>query len=697
MSFKSRLLMAMIIVTMGACLLVSMIAYRTADGILRKRAFDQLTSLRTSRAFQVESLMRDMEDQIVFLGKDLTVRSAMKELKDGFNRISNDEIDSDSKLVDELRKHYQYQYLPRLVENTTGEPVLENFLPRQFNAMRLQHRFLCAQEKESDNDTTDFDVYEAAHEGYHDYFVQTLKSFGYYDVFLIDPESLQIVYTTMKEVDFATSLENGPHSSSNLATVAQALKKSSERDIVVQSDYDFYKPSYGAPAAFIGSPIYDGPLRIGLVIIQFPHDKINRIMSSDEAWVETGMGSSGETYLVGSDKLMRSNSRFLIEDIEGQLKLLERLGVAEADRKSMHTHKTSILLQQVNTEASISAFQGESDTRLLSDYRGVTVLSSFSRLKLNHLDWAVIAEMDGAEVFAPLAALRRNLILYSAGLMLLITSIAMWLAHIFTNPIHLFEDAAQAVVEGQTDEIDVCANSEFGVLANSLNSMVGKLRAETIEAKSEVTQVREVLNNVLPEHVADRLAKGETEILDSHTNIAVMVAHFRGWNSTQSESNGHVAGDISEHVRLLNSFVSSLDESIVEYGVEKVSLLGGSYVATCGISVQRLDHTRRLVDFAREIITKLSWFNGQHQSEMRLAIGIEVGNVVSAVIGRRSVIYDLWGEAFDRASQLSYAAEDDSIFVSESVKETLCEVIDFQQTEEDGAWSVPVGNQVTNE
>ena len=236
MSFKSRLLMAMIIVTMGACLLVSMIAYRTADGILRKRAFDQLTSLRTSRAFQVESLMRDMEDQIVFLGKDLTVRSAMKELKDGFNRISNDEIDSDSKLVDELRKHYQYQYLPRLVENTTGEPVLENFLPRQFNAMRLQHRFLCAQEKESDNDTTDFDVYEAAHEGYHDYFVQTLKSFGYYDVFLIDPESLQIVYTTMKEVDFATSLENGPHSSSNLATVAQALKKSSERDIVVQSD-----------------------------------------------------------------------------------------------------------------------------------------------------------------------------------------------------------------------------------------------------------------------------------------------------------------------------------------------------------------------------------------------------------------------------------------------------------------------------
>jgi len=76
-------------------------------------------------------------------------------------------------------------------------------------------------------------------------------------------------------------------------------------------------PSYGAPASFIASPIFEGSKKIGVAVFQMPTDIINQIMTGNSGWTADGLGKSGETYLVGDDYKMRSNSRFLIEDRRG--------------------------------------------------------------------------------------------------------------------------------------------------------------------------------------------------------------------------------------------------------------------------------------------------------------------------------------------------------------------------------------------
>ena len=88
------------------------------------------------------------------------------------------------------------------------------------------------------------------------------------------------------------------------------------------TDFKYYEPSYGAPAAFVGSPIYEGAQRIGVLVFQLPVQQINEIMTGGQNWINDGLGNSGETYLVGSDGSMRSVSRFLIEDREGYFSAL---------------------------------------------------------------------------------------------------------------------------------------------------------------------------------------------------------------------------------------------------------------------------------------------------------------------------------------------------------------------------------------
>ena len=149
--------------------------------------------------------------------------------------------------------------------------------------------------------------YSESHKLYHPIIRNYLEKFGYYDIFLVDIVSGDIVYSVFKEVDYATSLRDGPYASTNLGRAFSEAAKSSWKDSVAFVDYQTYPPSYEAAASFIASPIFDGDKKIGVAIFQMPIGRINDILSE-----RTGLGESGETYAVGSDHLFRNDSRFLL-------------------------------------------------------------------------------------------------------------------------------------------------------------------------------------------------------------------------------------------------------------------------------------------------------------------------------------------------------------------------------------------------
>ena len=142
----------------------------------------------------------------------------------------------------------------------------------------------------------------------------TLEKFGYYDIFLVEPDNGRVVYSVFKELDYATSLVDGPYSQSNFAAAFRAVQGSRNPDLVKMVDFDEYYPSYQSAASFLSVPIIDGDEPVGVLVFQIPIDQMNTTMTNSGSWSSVGLGRSGETYMVSNDYSMRNDSRLLIED-----------------------------------------------------------------------------------------------------------------------------------------------------------------------------------------------------------------------------------------------------------------------------------------------------------------------------------------------------------------------------------------------
>ncbi len=259
-------------------------------------------------------------------------------------------------------------------------------------------------EKENLDDAGDGSAYSDVHALYHPWLRTFLRERGYHDIFLFDLDG-NLVYSVYKEADFATNLVDGEWKDTDLGRAFRAARDAESPDS--QSFFDFrpYPPSQDAPASFISQPIYgaDGE-KIGVLAFQMPIDGINSVMQ-----VSAGMGETGETYIVGSDGLMRSDSRF--------------------------SEESTILRTRVETDTVASALAGESGVRLPTDYRGVSVVSAFAPFDFLGTRWAILADIDEDEVLAPTRSLRLMIvaaILIIAGI---VSAIGYLLARQIVRPI----------------------------------------------------------------------------------------------------------------------------------------------------------------------------------------------------------------------------------------------------------------------
>ena len=240
-------------------------------------------------------------------------------------------------------------------------------------------------------DAEDGSRYSTAHRSFHSIAKSFVVERGYYDFFLIDRQG-DIVFTVEKEDDFATNLVDGPWADTGLAEVYRLALVSGGQRTVVFSDFARYGPSDDAPALFAGVALTrpDGSIS-GVLAVQVPIERIQSIMQ-----FTAGMGDTGETYLVGEDYLMRSDSRF--SDV------------------------STTLDKRVQTATVELALAGATGVQFTLDYRDIEVLSAYTRVDLDGFSWAVMAEIDRAEL---LSGRGRDLITLLVG-ELMILLLALW-------------------------------------------------------------------------------------------------------------------------------------------------------------------------------------------------------------------------------------------------------------------------------
>lgn len=665
-------------VSVCAMFAIAYLCYHSGETNLTNRIFSQLTSVRASKAYQIQTYFESIRDQTQALSEDLMVVNAMKEFNTAYHQLETKPIPADWQTT--IKTYYQQEFLPKLAKLNQGTPIPELYQPTTPVAQYLQYQYIAANpnpvgKKHLLNDSGDGSSYSQVHARYHPILKKFHDRFGYYDLFLIDPDSGAIVYSIFKEVDYGTSLFTGPYNTSNLAKAVAAAIAAKGTDYTKIVDFDQYKPSYGAPAGFIAAPIFDQSNFIGVLALQFPVDEINRVMTGNRNWQKDGLGNSGETYLVGQDHTMRSVSRFLIEEPDRYLELLQNIQVSEDTIGAIQRFGTSILQQAVNTEAVQEALAQREGTQIVKDYRGIPVLSSYAPLDIPGLNWAILSEMDLAEAYAPVYAFQRVILIWATFIILLITIASMVLSYVFIKPINTLIASAQKIGEGEVDAlVTLNSQNEFGELANAFNDMVHSLQTTTAMIEQKNRENEELLLNIFPAAIAKRLKSGEKDIADQVSNVTVLFADITGFTDLSESMT------VYEAVKTLNDLVTTFDDATERFGVEKIKTSGDNYMAVCGLSAPRLDHMNRMIDFAVEVRSLVRRFNYEKSCQLDVKISIHSGDVIAGIVGRKKVIYDVWGDTVNVANIILSRSPSSpgSILVSQVVYDYLRDLHDFE-------------------
>lgn len=703
LSIKSKLILMLLLVSGFSTLLTAALGYRSGQVNLTNRVFNQLTSVRASKAYQIEAYFRNIQNHTQTLSEDLSIVAAVEEFDAAFSKL--EDVQETAKSSKRLEDYYRTQFLPRLDKYHAGTPNLPAYLAGGRATRYLQYNYIAANpnpvgKKQQLIAAADESVYTQVHQRYHPIFRNIVSKFGYYDMFLINPQG-QIVYTVFKETDYATSLVNGPYKDSNLARLVQQVIESKEKGFTQLVDFAAYAPSYGTPASFIAAPIYNGSKLMGVLAFQMPVDEINNVMTGNQDWLQDGLGKSGETILVGNDKLMRSASRFYLQDPKAFLAQLKSRGFKEDAIARLSQYGTTILQQPVSTPAVTRAIAGGSGTLRVVDYRGISVLSSYAPLQIKGFDWVILSQMDLAEAYAPIYAFQRQILITVTLLILLVTLLAMALAHLFVKPVQQLIESARKVSSGELESIpELNSNDELGELGRSFNAVVQSLQTQTALVDQKNQENERLLFSVFPKAIARRLQRGETQISEEVTNVAVLFSDLKGFSKLVSSLSAY------ESLAILNDLVASFDDLAEKFGLEKVKTIGDSYLAVCGLSVPYLDHDKRAADFAIEMLGILRRFNLERGFQLGIQIGIHSGDIVAGIVGKSRVVYDIWGDTVKHAHALSQACPCGSVLVSEIVHHRLEDLYPFEASTaadngQDGfkAWrllnaSLPVSSEV---
>ena len=671
-SVKLKLQAVMLAVSLASVGAIGSLAWHRAQVSMKEEIFGQLTSIRSSKANQIEVYFEILRNHVETLAEDRMVVEAMVELNKGFREIDTNFIPREWE--EPLQRYYEDEFFPRLSQNISGELAYGVYRPTGQAARYLQHYYISTNphevgEKDRLLDAGDGSDYSRFHAKYHTLFHNIIQKFGYYDLFLIDYKTGNIVYSVYKETDYATNLDDGPYRESGLAQAVRAVRQNPEYRAIQLIDFQFYRPSYGAPAAFFSAPIYNGPHIVGILAVQLPVDRINNQMTGFKQWQQNGLGESGETYRVGSDLLMRSISRFLVEDRDRYKAALKKIGTPDSTIERIEQLDTTILLQEVDTEAARLALGGASGTKIVDDYRGLPVLSSYAPLDLeiDGLDWAILAEIDLAEAYEPVHTLQIYLVISTAIVVVAVSFIALGSSYSILQPVNALLEGVRRVSVGEKDvRVEIDSNDEFGQLASAFNEMVENLRTQTelLDRKSQEND--ELLLNILPSSVANQLKKGQKKVADRVEQATVLYSRVLGLQELTAERG------VEQAAKIFNDLVGILDKEAEKCGVEKLKTLGERYVAICGLTRPHPDRVRRTVDFALNALDHLQGFNHRHATQFNLCMGIHMGEVVGSVIGTdKNMYYNLWGETVALANYLSGQAEPGKLLMVRELSDPL--------------------------
>lgn len=575
-------------------------------------AQDKLVAMESARRSNLQSYLDSIRQDLSGLAYSHEVYDALGAFKEGWNLLEGD----------------KREYLQKLYIQDNPNPVGS---------------------KENLDFAADGSAWSAAHKKYHPWFRHFLRQKGYYDIFLFSPSG-DVVFTVFKELDFASNLERGQWKDTDLGNLFRALKNNPKPDFQAFFDFRPYAPSNDVPAAFIGQPLLDNEGHFaGAIAFQMPIGRINGVMQ-----IADGMGESGETYLVGSDNLMRSDSRFLKQG------------------------ETSILKTKVTDEAVAGALKGETGVHEIKDYRGVPVMSAHGLLDFLGTKWVVLAEVDMAEILKPINHMRMSAMGMTGVAILLIALIGMFTARRISSPITSMTNSMNVLAKndfsveipglGRHDEIGLMASAVQVFKENGLEAE--RLRKEQkLQEERVAAERKKAMNDMADSFERDvgQIISGVSAAAEEMQATADSMSGTASDTSEKATSVAAAAEQAASNVRSVATATEELSASIGEISgqVVKASRVASEAKQKAGDTSAKM---KGLISAAQRIGEVVTLITEIAEQTNLLALNATIEAARAGEMGKGFAV--VASEVKNLASQTAKATEEISQQVSDIQKAT---------------------------
>lgn len=373
-----------------AVVVTGVLGYREAHDALEEAIYNQLTTARKSKARQIETYFRTIRNELRQLAAAKMTIEATRAFRGEFGELEQSDIPFDMRR--RVGDWYEKQYLPEMSRLIGKEQNLTDYLPTGSAAYYLQNHYIVSNPQPKDrrnlvDDPGDGSAYSREHAIYHPLMRAAAAAYGFVDLLLADPKTGRLIYSVAKEVDFSTSLRTGPHRSSNISAAVARCSVATDRSTVCFEDFAPYAPSRGVPTAFMAAPVFDQGVVIAVLVAQLTVDEIDNVVTGNRQWHQDGFGGTGEAYLVGSDRFVRSGPRAFYENPAQYFAELQQGGELKENIDAIRRYGTPVMHQRVVTEAARAALAGIEGTGEILGYRRIPTLASWGPLAIADTKW----------------------------------------------------------------------------------------------------------------------------------------------------------------------------------------------------------------------------------------------------------------------------------------------------------------------
>jgi class 3 adenylate cyclase len=608
------------------------------------------------------------------MGEGFLVIDGLNDFRAAYPKLQNTTLSAEQQK--KLVAYYTDVFLPKLKMNLDGEPALATYLPNTPGDRYITYHYTAnnprAPHLDELEDAGDGSEYSAVHRKYAKRFRRIAEVFDYRDIFLVDIDSGDVLFSVAKEADMGSNLKTGIYANTALGKAFDEIRKSRDPYFVYISDIEHYKASFGEPAFFIGTSVFDGDKFIGALIYQLNPASIDRVMTDNKKWEQQGLGKTGESFLVGQDFKLRSSLRAFLQSPDQYFKTLRSKGVSQEKIDWIKRTHSPVLIQEVKTEGARRALAGQTGEAEELDYTGTRVLKSYQPIRIGNFEWGLVAKIDKAEALQGVYLLRNSLMVLGTILIPLLTLMSLALARTFIQPIQRLMRATKQIIAGDSAvQVKVESDDEFGELSRSFNSMATTLLQREESIRSQLQENDRLLLNILPARTAERLKQGEQSITEQYPSVSVLYADLEGFQDLSAE----LAPD--QAIVVLNELIGAFDDAAERCGVEKLRSTGSNYLAVCGLSVPRIDDEKRTVELALAMLQVVDRLSAKHGVRLSLDIGIHAGALAAGVVGSGKFYYDVWGETVTIARAIHISPKQNVIQVTEPVRQALDGLYNF--------------------